>query len=633
MAFQVSPGINITEKDLTLGVAAVSTSLGGYVGAFTWGPIEERILVANESDLVSNFGTPTNFTSTYFFTAASFLAYSSALEVVRVIGKETDVLIQIAGTDGGTIVSDTSYTFDAGSFPLNYADTTPVIKIDNVVDSNAVLTVNAVDGSATLTGVAGLSASPAPTITVTFRKYAAANAAFPANGVLIKNADDYLAKVDSDQHKFIARYAGSQGNSLKVYMLNSTAWTNLQNSPISAEEESVLGAFDSAPSTDEIHIAVLLSGEIVERFSFTSTIEGTRAADGTNIYFKDVVNQKSKYIWIGGDLDAINASATPFSLSGGDEDAGALVTDTVTSPSINNSYALDLTDGLVLFADSETSDISLLFVGPANATEVNFAIDNVAEYRKDVVVWFSPELADVVGTSNSAAALANVLDFRTTELNNKNSSYAFMDCNWKYMYDRYNDKYRWVPCCGDTAGLAARTDNVADPWFSPAGYNRGQLKNVVKLAWNPNKAQRDALYKLSINPIVSQLGQGTVLLGDKTLLARPSAFDRINVRRLFIVLEKAISNAAKFLLFEFNDQFTRAAFRNLVEPFLRDVQGRRGITDFRVRCDDTNNTGEVIDRNEFIGDIFVKPARSINFIQLNFVAVRTSVSFEEVLAA
>ena len=210
------------------------------------------------------------------------------------------------------------------------------------------------------------------------------------------------------------------------------------------------------------------------------------------------------------------------------------------------------------------------------------------------------------------------------------SSYAVIDSGYKYMYDRYNDVYRFVPLNGDIAGLCARTDSIADPFFSPAGFNRGQIRGAVKLAFNPNQTQRDELYKARINPVVAFPGQGTVLFGDKTAQSKPSAFDRINVRRLFITLEKAVSTAAKFQLFEFNDEFTRAQFRNLVEPFLRDVQGRRGITDFSVVCDDSNNTGDVIDRNEFRADIFVKPARSINFIQLNFIATRSGVAFSEV---
>jgi len=251
---------------------------------------------------------------------------------------------------------------------------------------------------------------------------------------------------------------------------------------------------------------------------------------------------------------------------------------------------------------------------------------SVASARKDCISFVSPANANVIGTNASADAIVNYRNLLTDA-----SSYGVMDSGWKYQYDKYNDVYRWVPLNADVAGLCVRTDQQRDPWFSPAGLNRGQIRNVVKLAFNPTAADRDTLYAKDVNPVVSFPGEGVVLFGDKTMQGRPSAFDRINVRRLFIVLEKSIARAARFSMFEFNDQFTRAQFVALVEPFLRDVQGRRGITDFRVVCDETNNTGEVIDRNEFIGDIYIKPARSINFIQLNFVAVRTGVSFDEVV--
>jgi phage tail sheath protein FI len=287
------------------------------------------------------------------------------------------------------------------------------------------------------------------------------------------------------------------------------------------------------------------------------------------------------------------------------------------SPSDGN-----ITTSFSEFSNDEKHDISLILAGAASTTVINSLV-SLAETRRDCVVFASPLMSDVVNTTGQAAKVVVTRNALTS------SSYGFMDSSWKYQYDRYNDKYRWVPMNGDVAGLAARTDYTNDPWFSPAGFNRGTIKNVVKLSYSPSKTDRDTLYKNGINPVVSFPGQGTVLFGDKTMLSKPSAFDRINVRRLFIVLEKAIATAAKFQLFEFNDGFTRAQFKNLVEPFLRDVQGRRGITDFRVVCDETNNTGEVIDRNEFVADIFIKPARSINFIQLNFIATRTGISFEE----
>ena len=286
-----------------------------------------------------------------------------------------------------------------------------------------------------------------------------------------------------------------------------------------------------------------------------------------------------------------------------------------------------LARGIDLYQNAEEIDISLVLAGKANTVIANYIIDNIAEDRKDCVVFISPERGDVVEQA-LGAELDQVLSFETGLTQ---SSYAVVDSGYKYQYDKYNDKFRYVPLNGDIAGLCVRTDDTRDPWYSPAGYNRGIIKNVVKLAYNPKKGERDQLYKAGVNPVITQAGQGTLLFGDKTLLAKPSAFDRINVRRLFIVLEKAIATAAKYSLFEFNDEFTRAQFRNLVEPFLRDVQGRRGIFDFRVVCDTSNNTGDVIDRNEFVGDIYVKPARSINFIQLNFVAVRTGVEFEEIV--
>ena len=251
----------------------------------------------------------------------------------------------------------------------------------------------------------------------------------------------------------------------------------------------------------------------------------------------------------------------------------------------------------------------------------------IVEKRKDALVFISPERSDVVGVADSNTQTTNVKNFFDLL---PSTSFAVFDSGYKYQYDRFNDVYRYVPLNGDIAGVTAFTESVADAFFSPAGFTRGQIRGAVKLAYEPNKDQRDTLYKAGVNPVVNVAGSGVVLFGDKTLFNRPSSFDRINVRRLFLTLEKAIATAAKFQLFEFNDEFTRAQFKNLVEPFLREIQGRRGITDFKVVADESNNTGEVIDRNEFVADIFVKPTRSINFITLNFVAVRTGVAFTEI---
>ena len=388
-------------------------------------------------------------------------------------------------------------------------------------------------------------------------------------------------------------------------------------------------------SGDEIHVVVVdedggisgTPGRVLETFSSLSKAADAKTPQGDINYYPEVIYNKSQQIyWMDHNTSGTNwgsnASGTTFtsvttptleSLSGGSDGS------TVTDAELKTAYEK--------FQDSETVDVGLIMCGPSGSTTHVDNIITIAEERKDAIAFASPQRSDVVNITNSNTQTDNVKGFFDSI---RSSSYAVFDSGYKYMYDRYNDLYRFVPLNGDIAGLAARTDTVADPFFSPAGFNRGIIRGAVKLAYNPTKAQRDILYPARINPVATFPGQGTILFGDKTGLTTPSAFDRINVRRLFILLEKAISTASKFQLFEFNDEFTRANFRNIVEPFLREIQGRRGITDFLVVCDETNNTGEVIDRNEFVAEIFIKPARSINFITLSFVATRTGVSFDEV---
>lgn len=401
------------------------------------------------------------------------------------------------------------------------------------------------------------------------------------------------------------------------------------------QSDYVINFGNSAINSDELHIVVSdeggkftgVPGTILETYRAVSRATDGKTIDGGANYWKTVINDQSQYVYAVNDISGA-ASATADNLANSSLDVQyfrmALGRDGKDEANIEQSIIIAAYDK---FASAEDVDISLVLQGKARSfTLANYLIDNLAEKRKDCIVLISPQKGDVVNNiGNEADAVVN---FRN---NLRSTSYAVMDSGYKYMYDRYNDIYRWIPLNGDTAGLCVRTDLTNDPWWSPAGFNRGQIKNIVKLAYNPRQADRDTLYKAGVNPVVTFPGQGTILFGDKTLLAKPSAFDRINVRRLFIVLEKAIATASKFTLFEFNDAFTRAQFKNLVVPYLRDVQGRRGIYDFLVVCDATNNTPEVIDRNEFVGDIYIKPARSINFIQLNFVAVRTGVSFSEVI--
>ena len=563
MAFQLSPGVNYSEIDLTTIVPAVGTTEGAFAGDFVWGPIDEVTNLSNEIELLNRFGPPTNSTFKSFFSSANFLSYAQRLRLVR--------------------AADTS------------------------------VAKNATSGAA----------------------------------VLIKNRDDYeinysnLATANSNG-QWAAKFAGAKGSGLKVATLAASAgfstWaykSEFNGAPGTSNYAAGVGG-----SNDEMHVAVIdgagkftgVANTVLEKFAYVSKASDAVNDDGSSNYYVNVISNRSKFV-----LPLKHAQNTVTQVSE-TSTWGNTATGTAFAQT-NNTYLSVLAggaDGIAntsnlataydKFKNGEQVDISLIITGAAPQTVSQHIVDNIAESRKDCVAFISPEYDDVV--DNSGNEVADITAYRNLF---NSSSYAFMDDNWKYQFDKYNNTYRWVPCNGDIAGLCVRTDFERDPWYSPAGFNRGHIKNVTKLAWNAEKADRDDLYKIGVNPIVTFPGEGTILYGDKTMLAKPSAFDRINVRRLFIVLEKAITRAARYSLFEFNDEFTRAQFVALIEPFLRDVQGRRDIYDFRVVCDTTNNTPEVIDRNEFIGDIYIKPARAINFIQLNFVAVRTGVAFEEIV--
>jgi hypothetical protein len=520
----------------------------------------------------------------------------------------------------------------------------PTVTITPAADDVAHITSNASAVSVVEYGInrinvthggKGYTSNPVAVVAENSGFIALASGTIEFNTTLITNTDNYIANHSSGGFgvgEFAAKYPGVLGNSIKVSFADYDSYADWQYASL----------FDSIPDTssyvsgrggdyDELHIVVVdatgawsgTAGSILEKYAFVSKANDAKNSDGSTNYYKDVVNNQSKYIWW---LDHPSAgtnwgtaSTTNFAR------LSANVTSTLTGGVSGDSVtAGNVASGYAMFSNDELYDVSLIPMGPTtDVSTVNSVID-IATTRRDCVVFASPPYTSVVNAINQAD---NIVTYRNQLTD---SSYAVLDSGWKYQYDRYNDKYRYIPLNGDIAGLAARTDYIADPWFSPAGYNRGVIKNVVKLAYSPSKTDRDTLYKKNVNPVVTFPGQGTLLFGDKTLQSRPSAFDRINVRRLFIVLEKAISTASKFQLFEFNDPFTRGQFRNLVEPFLRDVQGRRGITDFKVVCDETNNPASVIDTNQFVADIYIKPARSINFIQLNFIATRTGVSFEEV---
>lgn len=772
MPFQLSPGVAVVEKDFSSIVPAVSSSAGAFAGPFAWGPIEDPVRISSETELVNRFGQPTRSNYSSFFTAANFLAYTNSLFICR--ADAPGLKNAVAIKSGSIAQADVQLTSPGSGYAAGSPGEVPTVTISAPNISGGVqatahvtytdTTVNSVT-TRLITGVvideAGSGYTSVPSITITApasgTTATARVNALAIGGVKIKNINSYLSSFADGTGvvgPFAAKFAGEKGNGLRVVMLDKGNWA--------LTDSKIRGLFSAAPGTsayatangitnDEVHIVVLdnskgdfsgTANAVLEKYSFLSKLSDARKTDGSNNYYKNVINSQSKYVWwmdhpgaavlsdptttavnaAGG--SAINISATAKTLSivsstsfanleafktyidsitetrqiqvsGTNSNNGVftvvsvtrqgtvqsptgyvitvsenLVDETVSSAGVITSVtkpawgssttttkaaatatlalakaAIDYTlsggqddfastDGNVqtafgMFANTDQYDISLIPVGNVSAATAAWVVQNVAEVRKDCVVFISPRNTDGTAITTTGSNATNAI---TTyrDATSLDTSYAVMDSGFKYQYDRYQDAYWYVPLNGDIAGLCARTDYTADPWFSPGGFNRGQIKNVVKLAFNPSQTDRDALYSIGVNPVVSFPGQGTILYGDKTMQRKPSAFDRINVRRLFIVLEKSIAIAAKYQMFEFNDTFTRAQFRNLVEPFLRDVQGRRGVTDFRVKCDETNNTGEVIDRNEFVADIFIKPNRSINYITLNFVAARSSVSFEEV---
>jgi len=666
MAFQVSPGVNVTEKDLTNIIPAVSTTSGGIVITAEKGPVDEITTVSSEQELADTFGKPNSNNFEQWFTAANFLGYGNNLKVVRpitgmvnAVSTGTAVLIKNTADYLNTYYSATGagQVTNIGTWAAREAGTLGNnIKVSLCPNSTA---FGPHSQSGTLTNDASAAIGDT-TVTMDdgslfqvgdILEFGDASAVPSADGA--PSGFFYKITAISTHVLTIARFNPQTGQTetggLRHALVDNCKvlrhweyYFNFSSAPTTTDDVLAAGG-----SLDEMHIAVIdedggitgTAGTILETFEGVSQATDAKDASGNSNYYPQVIYQKSKYIYwidhISTLSDGVAKTGTTFDNTVGD----AFVVSNTSLVSGTDDYAAtnaELATAYEKFNDKENVDLSLLMCGPsqtsADATGDTkaTAVMDVATARKDCVAFISPARADVVGVANAITQTQNVVGFADGL---PSTSYAVIDSGYKYMYDRYNDVYRFVPLNGDTAGACARTDSIADAWFSPGGFTRGQIRGAVKLAYNPNQAQRDELYKSRVNPIVSFPGQGTVLFGDKTAQSKPSAFDRINVRRLFIVLEKAVSTAAKFQMFEFNDEFTRAQFRNLVEPFLRDVQGRRGLTDFSVICDDTNNTGDVIDRNEFRADIFIKPARSINFIQLNFVATRSGVAFSEVAGA
>lgn len=658
MAFQLSPGVLVTERDLTTIVPAVATTNAAFAGLFHWGPVNKVVLIDSENNLVRTFGLPDDSNAQYFFSAANFLGYGNNLSVVRCLYTKTGAKNSVAN---GTFLA-----------------LTPTL-INNEDEASSKTVYNAQSTTNRRDGALGYFVARYP-------------------GTLGNSMRVEVCGVGGAGITQQGLSAGSP--SYNAYPITSPSYTG--SSPLNYDAWAYSNQFDRAPETsssiaalggvgDTFHLVVVdkdglwtgASGTVMERFDNLSLNSEAYDGNGLSKFFRTRINSDSRYIvcpeapaWTNSGNDmayflygaaagftawaglttlspAGGVTGQPYPLpanpyvNGGQTGTytsfGIIRYDLAggvgeTAPSSLQDY-VDLafggpggsTGGFDFFKDPETIDVNLIIGGPENQSDTPSNTvaknikDKITDIRKDCVLFCSTPNSNPAATND--AKLKKAKDYRNDI---GSSSYVFIDSGYKYMYDIYSDKYRWVPLNGDIAGLCARTDLTNDPWWSPAGLNRGQVKGAIKLAFNPTATFRDELYKNNINPVVQFPGEGVILYGDKTAQAKPSAFDRINVRRLFIVLEKAIAIASKYSLFEFNDSFTRAQFRSLVEPFLRDVQARRGVYDFKVVCDEKNNTPEVIDGNRFVADIYIKPARSINFIQLNFVATRTGVSFSEV---
>ena len=691
MSFLVSPGVRVREIDLTNVVPAVATSIGAIASAFEKGPVGSIVNITSEEELIKIFGKPKNDSNQFenFFTAANFLGYTDALKVVRV---ESGITNATANGAGLLIRDDDHYDndFDTGQASVGEWTARTAGTHGNAVGVSICASATAYEQSA-VTTTSATEAAGQTVISVTDAsvfgvgdivnfgetgniEYETTATSTTDSTITIKLLDDVNGQGLQNQissgtnirrrWRFYDLFDGAPGTS---------SYATERGRGTGDEMHIVVYDYTGEQSGFDVDSNGQRTNGVLETYANLSKNINAKSPQGDSIYYPYVIRKQSAFVyWTdhntagvnwGTDIDAnvgnIVLNSTDGSADAGDKiqledgtgDSGSIemedgssaysALNTPTKSELDggtDDYAVtagELDTGYSKFEDTESEDINLVLGGrgggagdTASSQDTHVTmLTALVEKRRDCIALVSPYRSATVGVSSSVTQTSNVVDaFDLCP----SSSYVVFDSSYKYQYDKYNDVFRFVPMNGDTAGLCANTDNVADAWFSPAGYNRGGVRNAIKLSYNPKKAERDQLYRARVNPVVNFPGQGVTLFGDKTALAKPSAFDRINVRRLFLVLEKAIATAAKFQLFEFNDEFTRAQFRNLVEPFLRDVQGRRGISDFSVIADNTNNTGEVIDRNEFVADIFVKPARSINFITLNFIATRTGVSFSEV---
>ena len=645
----ISPGVQVKEKDLTTTVRAEPTSIGGFCGIFAQGPIDEVITIDSESTLVNVFGKPNATNYQYWFSAASFLAYSNTLKVVRVAATGS-VNACVSGT--AILIKNTSHYSDGDGSTGPYSDASANVgqwAARTAGEWGNSLKVSMCTSSAAYYEAAKTTVSPAEAAGQTVITLASGTGFFVGDIVYFAEADGQKYKISaiSSNDITIARYPASTATGLASAIANSTAcsrwWEYYEQ--FSGVPGTSTYATDRNSALDEMHIIVVdedgditgVAGEIVEKWEKVSKASDAKTDDGAGNYYADVLYTGSNYLyWMdhatgGSDWGTAAAAAGAFAAA-----TNIVQTDSMISgvgSAVAPTEAQRQLAYLKAFSDPDTEDVNLLISGPssvdnAGATTHGVFMTDLVGKRKDSMAFISADQSDVVNIAQSYTQTTNTEGFFNSL---GSSSYVAYDSGYTKMYDKYNDLYRWVPLNGHIAGLCAHTDAVEDAWWSPAGMNRGQIRSSISLAHNPKQTERDTLYRARVNPVVTFPGEGTMLFGDKTALNKNSAFSRINVRRLFLVLEEAIKVAARTVLFEFNDEFTRENFKAMVNPFLTDVQARRGITDFLTVCDETNNTPQVIDNNEFRADFYIKPARSINFITLTFIATRSGVDFSEIV--
>ena len=601
MAFSVSAAVMVREIDATETAPARYTAPGAIAGVFKWGPVMEPVLLSSETKLESVFHKPTSFNYETWFTAADFLSYSDRLYVTRVIdGAETAVSatspfkakypgalgnsIGVSYVSGG--MKETVFAIGAATGTIPFGSKTidfpiSIIEFDDVIAGDTLVFGSTSVGFQTLR-VESIS---------------------QVNTNDVQNPQVYRVVLNKS-------YTLPETDLSKISVSREWHFTNVIN---------------RSPKTNFIHVVVYddlgeitgVKGTVLEVYENLSLIEGSKNEDGTNSYYKDVITNRSS--WIGISDNAASAIVRPsyVTFAGGTDGSSEGAA----------SFAA-VAKGYDAYKNAEEIDVSFILQGKGiggiySSGLANYIISNIVTNRNDCMVVVSPGLAEVNPSLPTHVKIENTIAWRSALVN---TSYAVADTGYKYRYDKYNDTYRWTPLNGDMAGLMAKVDS----FVSPAGYKRGHIKNAIKLSYSPNKAERDLLYGYDINPVISEVGYGIILLGDKTLLGTNSAFSRINVRRLFIDVEKSIATASKFLLFDNNNSFTQAQFKNMVVPFLRNIQGQGGLIDFKVISDATVNTPEVVDSNTFKGVVMIKPPRSINYIDLVFVALRSATEFEEI---